>query len=229
MKPGLAICSIALVLAFGGCGGDDDEKSGPATNSQTEATATEATGPGGCKEISQPQQKPDGGADKPSAKLDPGKSYEATIETNCGSFTIALDQKRAPKTAASFVSLGRQGFYDDTVFHRIVPGFVIQGGDPTGTGMGGPGYKTVDKPPAGVRYTRGSVAMAKAGNESPGTAGSQFFVVTGQDAGLPPEYALLGKVTKGLDVAEKIGMLGDPATEQPTAVVAIESVKVASK
>ena len=133
-----------------------------------------------------------------------------TLDTSCGPFTIRLDQKTAPNTAASFASLTRKGFYDGTVFHRIVPGFVIQGGDPTGTGTGGPGYSVVDEPPGDAAYTRGVVAMAKTGDEPPGTAGSQFYVVTGQDAGLPPEYALLGKVVKGMDVAMKIDSLGDP-------------------
>jgi cyclophilin family peptidyl-prolyl cis-trans isomerase len=133
-----------------------------------------------------------------------------TLETSCGSFTVRLDQKAAPNTAASFASLARKGFYDGTVFHRIVPGFVIQGGDPTGTGTGGPGYSVVDEPPADASYTRGVVAMAKTGDEPSGTAGSQFYVVTGQDAGLPAEYALLGKVVKGMDVAMRIDSLGDP-------------------
>ena len=92
---------------------------------------------------------------------------------------------------------------------------MIQGGDPTGTGTGGPGYTTVDKPPADAKYTKGVVAMAKTADEAPGTAGSQFYVVTGADAGLPPEYAVIGKVTEGIDVVEQIGALGDP-DEQPT-------------
>ena len=114
--------------------------------------------------------------------------------------------------SASFASLARTGFFDRTVFHRIVPGFVIQGGDPTASGTGGPGYSTVDTPPAGTTYTRGTVAMAKAGNEAPGTAGSQFYIVTAPDAGLPPDYAVIGKVVSGDDVVENIGKLGDPAS-----------------
>jgi cyclophilin family peptidyl-prolyl cis-trans isomerase len=116
-------------------------------------------------------------------------------------------------------------FFDGTVFHRIVPGFVIQGGDPTGTGGGGPGYTTVDKPPASTRYTHGAVAMAKTQTEAPGTSGSQFFVVTAQDAGLPPDYAVLGNVVKGLAVVDRIGKLGD-ANEQPTELVQIEHAAV---
>ena len=100
------------------------------------------------------------------------------MKTSCGSFTIQLDQKTSPNAAASFAALARSGFFDDTIFHRIVPGFVIQGGDPTAGGSGGPGYSTTDDVPADAAYVPGVVAMAKAGNEPPGTAGSQFFVVT---------------------------------------------------
>jgi cyclophilin family peptidyl-prolyl cis-trans isomerase len=123
------------------------------------------------------------------------------------------------------VSLANAGFFDGTFFHRIVPGFVIQGGDPTGTGQGGPGYKTVDKPPKNAKYTLGVVAMAKTGTEKPGTAGSQFFVVTGNDAGLPADYAVLGKVVSGMDVVKRIGQLGD-SSEQPTFTVVIKKATV---
>ena len=157
--------------------------------------------------------------------LDESKSYSLVMRTNLGSFTVALDQKLAPHTCASLVSLARKGFFDGTIFHRIVPGFVIQGGDPTGKGSGGPGYTTVDPPPANVRYTRGVVAMAKTQEEPPGTAGSQFFVVTGIDVGLPPEYAVAGRVVNGLGVVLRIGRLGN-ASEQPTRRVEIERVRV---
>jgi cyclophilin family peptidyl-prolyl cis-trans isomerase len=155
--------------------------------------------------------------------LDPAKTYVVTLKTNLGSFSFALDVKDSPSTTASFAALVRRGYFDETVFHRIVPGFVIQGGDPTGTGTGGPGYTTVDVPPANAKYTKGVVAMAKGADEPPGTAGSQFFVVTAPDAQLPPDYALLGKVTKGLAVVERIGKLGDPQTEQPTTRVVIRT------
>ena len=157
--------------------------------------------------------------------LEPGKTYRIALKTNKGSFTIELDTKASPKTSASFVALARSGFFNGTCFHRIVPNFVIQGGDPTGTGTGGPGYSTVDKPPADAKYTKGVVAMAKAASEPPGTSGSQFFVVTGDDARLPPDYAILGKVVDGLDVVETIGKLGD-ANEQPTERVEIEDATV---
>jgi peptidyl-prolyl cis-trans isomerase B (cyclophilin B) len=200
-----------------GCGSDD--------GTTTAATKTSGGSAAGCTAVEKPAPKPDGGEKAPAQPLAKGKSYELVVTTNCGAFTVRLDQKTAPKTAASLVSLARAGFFDDTIFHRIVPDFVIQGGDPTQTGTGGPGYSTVDVPPADAKYTKGVVAMAKTGAEPPGTSGSQFFVVTGADAALPPEYAVVGKVNGGLDVVERIGALGD-ASEQPTQPVVIEKVTV---
>jgi peptidyl-prolyl cis-trans isomerase B (cyclophilin B) len=208
----LSLCLAALVVVS--CGGDDDED-GDAGGGEEAAAQPKQQGEQprqGCRDVEQPQPKPDGGAKKPSAKLDPAKTYRVVLETSCGNITIRLDQKSSPNTAASFASLTRAGFYDGTVFHRIVPGFVIQGGDPTSTGSGGPGYSVRDKPPAGTVYTAGVVAMAKTAVEPAGTSGSQFYIVTAPDAGLPPDYALLGKVVKGIDVALTIGELGDPAS-----------------
>jgi peptidyl-prolyl cis-trans isomerase B (cyclophilin B) len=115
----------------------------------------------------------------------------------------------------------RKGFFDGTRFHRIVPGFVIQGGDPTATGQGGPGYTVRDVPPSDAAYTKGVVAMAKTESEPPGTSGSQFFVVTGADAGLQPDYALLGVVTRGLRLVHRIGKLGNPVNQRPTRKVEV--------
>jgi len=222
-------CLAALALA--GCGGGDGDNDPPASFDDTAAESAPTTqgtaaqpAPEGCEGAEQPEPKQDGGAEKPPDSLD--GAARVTIETNCGEFTVGVDPKAAPKAAASFVSLARQGFYDGTIFHRIVPGFVIQGGDPTGSGTGGPGYKTVDPPGPDATYGKGVVAMAKGGMDPPGTAESQFFVVTGDEASLPPEYAVVGKVTEGIDVAEKIGELGDPATEQPTSVVVLEKARV---
>ena len=159
-------------------------------------------------------------------KLDPAKTYKLVFDTNCGTFVVTLNQKYAPNATGSLVSLAQRHFFDNTFFHRIVPGFVIQGGDPTGTGTGGPGYSTHDTVPQNVPYRHGVVAMAKSSAEPAGTAGSQFFVVTGADAGLPPDYAIVGKVTDGLDVVDKIGKLGDVNTEQPTQAIVINTVKV---
>jgi cyclophilin family peptidyl-prolyl cis-trans isomerase len=173
----------------------------------------------GCTKVAMPKTGPRT-EPKPKTALDPAKTYYVTMKTNCGSFTIRLAVKTSPRTSASIVSLVKRGYFDKTVFHRIVPGFVIQGGDPTATGSGGPGYETVDKPPKTLQYTHGVVAMAKTQTEASGTSGSQFFVVTVPNAQLPPQYALLGIVTNGLAVVDRIGKLGN-ASEQPTQVVEI--------
>ena len=157
----------------------------------------------------------------PAPLLDPKQAHTVAVQTNLGRFDIRLNVKDSPCVTASFASLVRKRFFDGTIFHRIVPGFVIQGGDPTGTGQGGPGYTVTDAPPSSARYTKGVVAMAKTQHEPSGTAGSQFFVVTAPDAQLPPDYALLGNVTKGLKVVERIGRLGNPATERPTRRVVV--------
>jgi len=212
---------LALVL-LAGCGGGGDNESAATTEATT--TAGSSSSSGDCETVDAPQAESRSGT-KPTEKLDTSKTYELELETNCGSFTITLDPKQSPNAVASLVALAKDGYFDNTIFHRIVPGFVIQGGDPTATGTGGPGYSTVDTPPQGASYTHGVVAMAKAGSEPPGAAGSQFFVVTGADVGLPPDYAIVGKVTDGLDVVDKIGALGD-ASEQPTQVVEIEKATV---
>ena len=205
----LGLTLLALVVS--GCGGDD------------EATPSAS---GECESGEAPAPREPEVVDAPRDSLSAGTSYSLVFETSCGTFTVELDTKLAPETTASLVALARAGYFDDTVFHRIVPGFVIQGGDPTQTGGGGPGYSTVDVPPPGSKYVKGVVAMAKAPTEPPGASGSQFFVVTGEDIGLPAEYAIVGEVTEGLDVVERIGELGDPTTEQPTQPVVIESVTV---
>jgi peptidyl-prolyl cis-trans isomerase B (cyclophilin B) len=219
------------VLALAACGGGDDEPEATdaagttAAAGTTPATTTEPSLVGECETVEAPEPKPDGGEPAPPGGLDKGKTYLLVFETNCGSFTIELDPRTAPNTAPSLAALAENGFFDNTTFHRVVPGFVIQGGDPTGTGTGGPGYKTVDVPPPDVRYTEGIVAMAKSGAEAPGTSGSQFFVVTGADIGLPLEYAVVGKVTEGMETVRAIDNLGvgDGPPSQP---VVIESVTV---
>jgi peptidyl-prolyl cis-trans isomerase B (cyclophilin B) len=214
-RPLVLLLCLAL-LFVSACGDDDDDGGGqsgggePASQGDGEGQAAKQEG--ACREVPQPNPKPDGGAKKPTGRLAQGKTYRAVLKTSCGDITVRLDQKTSPKTAASFASLVRQGFYDGTVFHRIVPGFVIQGGDPTGQGSGGPGYSVRDKPPADTVYTQGVVAMAKTEVEPAGTSGSQFYIVTGTDAGLPPDYAVLGEVVKGMDVALAIDQLGDPAS-----------------
>ena len=224
LKPlSMLLCALALLLA--GCGGDDDQ----APPKKQAAAPPGADQKGVCQDVAQPTPRDGGGQKKPRKPLDPRKTYEVELETSCGNFAIRLDQKTSPHAAASFVALARSGFFDDTIFHRIVPGFVIQGGDPTAGGSGGPGYSTRDKVPSDAAYGPGVVAMAKAGTEPPGTAGSQFFVVTGKSTGLTPDYALLGKVTKGMGTVMAIGQLGDPASGgagTPLQSVVIRGAKV---
>jgi cyclophilin family peptidyl-prolyl cis-trans isomerase len=225
----LLLCAVPLALAA--CGGDDDSGTTTLaadttpTEAETNVTSTDsgASSTVGCVDADAPAPE-ERTAEEPEP-LDGSKTYEVTFDTNCGSFTITLDAEQSPNTVESVVSLARQGFYDGTTFHRIVPGFVIQGGDPTGTGAGGPGYSTVDTPPSDASYTHGVVAMAKTGAEPPGTAGSQFFVVTGADVGLPPDYAIIGEVTEGIEVVDAIGQLGGP-DELPTQPVVIERATV---
>jgi peptidylprolyl isomerase len=158
--------------------------------------------------------------------IDPDKRYTATMVTSHGTMVIALDPLAAPKTVNSFVFLARYHYYDGVIFHRIIPGFVLQGGDPTGTGTGGPGYKFADELPAAGRYQVGSLAMANAG---PNTNGSQFFVISGPDGvGLPPQYSLFGAVVSGGDVITTIDALGTRAGK-PKETVTIESVTVAEE
>ena len=214
--------ALILPALLAACGGSSGSKGTTGTN----GSATTAAAPkGGCTTVAAPAKLAARTAKKPTAKLDRSKVYDVTMVTNCGSFTIRMDQAQSPNATASFVSLAQQGFFDKTIFHRIVPGFVIQGGDPTATGTGGPGYSTVDKPPRNASYTHGVVAMAKTATEPAGTAGSQFFVVTVANAGLPPDYAIIGKVVKGLPVVDHIGTLGD-ASQQPTQVVEIQQATV---
>jgi peptidyl-prolyl cis-trans isomerase B (cyclophilin B) len=222
----LAALLVACTLAVAACGGD--------AGGETKAAAPPATAPAttdtGCEKVDKPQPKQARDLPKPDRKLDPAKTYVATVSTTCGDFEITLAPKRAPKTGGSFAALAEDGFYDDTTFHRIVPGFVIQGGDPLGSGQGGPGYSVVEAPPADLKYTRGVVAMAKTAIEAPGTSGSQFFVVTAQEAELPADYALLGRVTAGQETVDRIATAStDQATEQPLDPIVIKSVEVAEK
>jgi peptidyl-prolyl cis-trans isomerase B (cyclophilin B) len=181
---------ILSVLALAACGGGGNAK----TEQRCETIGQQVTFP----------------------LLDPKRPHTVDVLTNLGSFSIRLDVEDSPCVTSSFAALVRRKFFDGTIFHRIAPGFVIQGGDPTAAGAGGPGYAVVEPPPQNSLYTEGVVAMAKAQSEPRGAAGSQFFVVTATNALLPPDYAILGVVTKGLKVVERIGRLGDPATEKPT-------------
>lgn len=204
MRRVVVLLLVAMVAA--GCGGDDSGP-GPVADS--------------CDvEIQDPSNAPD------LEPLDPGSKPRIEFATSHGNFTVEVDPVSAPCNGDSMVDLAKDGFFDGTRFHRIVPGFIIQGGDPTATGNGGSGYTTIDAPKPDTAYTKGVVAMAKSQFEQPGTGGSQFFIVTADNANLPPDYALVGRVVEGLDVVEKIGKLGNARTEAPTEKVVIESTTV---
>ena len=210
-----AVSVLIVSLAFlAGCGG---------SNSDGETTESVATGADECSSVEAPAAREPEPSKAPAEELDASKTYTLTFDTSCGSFTVTLDQELAPKTAASLAALATAGYFDDTIFHRVVPGFVIQGGDPTQTGGGGPGYSTVDAPPAdAAAYTKGVVAMAKSGVEAPGTGGSQFFVVTSETAAdvLTPDYSIVGEVTEGMETVDRIAALGvgDGPPSQPVVV-----------
>jgi cyclophilin family peptidyl-prolyl cis-trans isomerase len=234
----LPLVLACLALAVAACGENDEEKAQPASTATAEPAETATGTPTpedtggeqgtGCESVRKAKAKKAEFA-KPKQLLDPAKTYVATVETNCGAFEITLDAKRAPKTGGSFKFLADKGFFDGLGFHRTVPGFVIQGGDPKGDGSGGPGYSIVEAPPEDLTYDKGVVAMAKTQIEDPGTSGSQFFIVTGEGTPLPPEYALLGQVTKGQEVVDQIGVAPVGPDEQPVAPIVMESVKVTER
>jgi len=225
---GFALLAIVIVgiIVVSRSGGDSSSDETKTTASKEEGK--EAGKEGGaveCKKVAQPKPREES-LPKPKMTTKKGEKVTAVVETNCGTFDIALATTEALTIANSFAYMGEEGFYDDLTFHRIVPEFVIQGGDPQGTGEGGPGYEVVQAPPKNLKYTLGTVAMAKTSTAPAGAAGSQFYIVTGpQGETLPPEYALAGKVTKGLDVVEKIGELGTPE-EKPTEPVVIEKMTI---
>jgi cyclophilin family peptidyl-prolyl cis-trans isomerase len=226
-----ALGPLLTVLALAGCGANSSSTHATAA-SQPRATTTTAARTARCKTVPAPPSKGLPQLKPPSYKLNPGRVYTVTVQTNCGIFAFTLDVKQSPKTSASFYSLVKRGFFDQTIFHRVVPGFVIQGGDPTGTGTGGPGYTVVEPPPRNTQYVFGDVAMARSQQQPSGASGSQFFIVIAanatQSAGLTPTYALLGKLVSGQNVVTTIGTLSTDANEMPTPTVVMSKVTVAA-
>jgi cyclophilin family peptidyl-prolyl cis-trans isomerase len=227
------VAIIALLAGVAGVfsSGGTTKKSVKSTSPTTQAAAAapkgaSVTGDTPCPKADGSSPRTTTFAKAPPMCIDPNKTYTAAMKTSQGTMTIALDAKQAPKTVNNFVVLSEYHFYDGLTFHRVVPGFVIQGGDPQGTGQGGPGYQFADELPKAGQYKLGSLAMA---NSGPNTNGSQFFVITGQQGvQLPPQYSLFGQVTAGMDVAAKIDALGDTASQsgQPKEKVTIESVTI---
>jgi cyclophilin family peptidyl-prolyl cis-trans isomerase len=209
------ILAVIAGIAFLTSAGSKNKKSTKlaSTNTST-SSAAPTTVPGAAVTGETTCPKADGSSPRtttfakvPPMCIDPTKTYTATIETDAGTMTVALDAKKAPKTVNNFVVLARYHYFDGIVFHRVIPGFVVQGGDPQGTGAGGPGYKFDDELPKAGEYKVGSLAMANSGAN---TNGSQFFIIIGAEGvALPPKYSLFGQVTTGIDVAKKIEADGD--------------------
>jgi cyclophilin family peptidyl-prolyl cis-trans isomerase len=211
----------ALALAVTGCGDDDS----PTDDGASGGGGGGQQASGGCERAQAPKPRKAETESAPTERLDPQQAYEITFDTSCGPFTVRLDVRQSPKATASIAALVDNGYYDDTLIHRIVPGFVVQGGDPSASGSGGPGYRTVDPPPSGATYAPGVVAMAKTAADPPGAAGSQFFVVTG-DAQLPPEYAIVGEVVEGMDVVSLIEGTGETGPSTDPVVIESASLQV---
>jgi cyclophilin family peptidyl-prolyl cis-trans isomerase len=221
----IVIVGIIVISRSGGGSSSDETKTTASKEKGSQETAAEKESESACKKVAQPKPRQES-LPKPKMTTKKGEKVTVDVETNCGSFEIELATTEAPITANSFAYLVEEGFYDELTFHRIVPEFVIQGGDPTGTGSGGPGYSVTEAPPANLKYEEGVVAMAKTSTDPSGTSGSQFYIVSGpQGETLPPEYALAGRVTKGMNVVHAIGELGGPE-EKPTQPVVIEKMSI---
>jgi peptidyl-prolyl cis-trans isomerase B (cyclophilin B) len=221
----VAAVALAAAVGVGGCG---TSTTATVTSSNASARAGGASSvaggtKGGCTRAKEPAPRGPQHVPRPTIRLDPAKRYVVTLATNCGAIAIQLDVKRAPTTTSSFAYLVKLGFYNDLTFHRVAADFVIQGGDPNGDGSGGPGYTIVERPPANLRYTRGTVAMAKTETDPAGASGSQFFIVTASDTELPPQYAPVGNVVGSMAGVNAISKLATipPQDGQPIHPVVI--------
>lgn len=223
----LLLVLATMLLVAAGCGSDD---SGSDDSKKSSDDAAQEEGGGGDSDLDKTVAKRADSYDAaPTEKLDPAKKYEVELDTDKGTIKVVVDQKAGPIAAANFVFLVKEGFYDGVKFHRILKDFMVQTGDPTGTGMGGPGYRIKDDAVKGT-YERGTVAMANAG---PDTGGSQFFIVHGTDVQLPPDYSIFGKVTDKASLATldeiasvevEPGANGEPSS--PTETVRVRTAKL---
>jgi len=221
----IAAVAVAAVLVAG-CGSDSTATPATGGSSTPADTTGSVAGTPECPPVEGAATKTQTFGAAPPECLTPGTTYTAVVTTNKGEFSIQIDPSQAPVAANNFVFLARNQYFDDTPCHRIIPNFVVQCGDPTGTGTGGPGYTIVDEPPAAGSYQIGSIAMAK--TQAPDSAGSQFFIITGSDgAALPPEYALFGQVTDGLDTTvAALAAAGTPGQGVPAEPITIQSVRI---
>lgn len=238
----IAVIAIIVVVLTSGDDDTDVAADGTDTTQTTQAgdpptTAANATGTPpttavpniadagvGCPEADGSSEHYTGFSEAPEMCIDEAKTYTAEIETNLGTMTVTLDAEKAPLTVNNFVYLARYHYFDGLAFHRIIDGFMFQGGDPTGTGMDGPGYQFADELPAAGEYELYSIAMANSGTD---TNGSQFFIITGDNGvALPPSYSLFGKVTGGTEVADAIGKVATDNSDLPIEPVVMTKVTI---
>lgn len=219
----LAIPAMALVagVLLGACGDDDGADEPVAVDQKvTSEIAREAEREERCQAVEKPEPGPRDIKRPGDLEPTPGN---VTFETSCGAFTVELDTETAPQTTASVEYLVREGFYNGLSIHRVVPDFLIQGGDPLGKGTGGPGYSITERPPEDVAYPKWTVAMAKSQDDPAGTSGSQFFVVVTDDADIRPNQAVIGEVVAGFETVERIHLIGPPVDQgNPSIPVTIE-------
>jgi cyclophilin family peptidyl-prolyl cis-trans isomerase len=228
-----ALAAAGLALAVAGCGGSSDDETTTTAAATTATAGTGATGPAATSRCSTAKPADAGqtkaGFSKPDTVLKAGQQADVVMTTSCGVITIHLDQKLGGPIANSVAFLAKKGFYDGLTFHRVVPDFVLQGGDPRGDGTGGPGYQVTKAPPADYRYRLGDVAMAKTQNDPRGAAGSQFFVISGPDGeGLDPDYGIAGHATDAASKAtiRRINALAvtDGPPSQPVFIISAKLV-----
>jgi peptidyl-prolyl cis-trans isomerase B (cyclophilin B) len=231
------IVGIVFLVSGGNNNGDSKSNattttaaSGKSADAKLQATANEVAVKAGCPASTKTTVNTQKYSSAPAMTIDTSKNYTATVVTTAGTFDIALDAKTAPITVNNFVFLADKGYYHCVIFHRVIPDFMDQTGDPTGTGEGGPGYTIQDEnPPKAAnpaqQYPLGSVAMANTGQ--PNTGGSQFFIVAGsQGESLPNTYALFGSVTSGMNVVDTINQQGSAAGVPPDVTQRILSVTI---
>jgi peptidyl-prolyl cis-trans isomerase B (cyclophilin B) len=230
--PCLGLVGAALAaLGLAACGGSGEAHANSSGSKAAAVASMSTSADGVCQTVKRPQPKGTQHISKPTRRLDLSKTYTVRMVTNCGDIEIKLDAPQAPAVVASFVHLVDIGFYNDLTFHRVISGYLIQGGDPKGDGSGGPGYTVTERPPSDVHYTQGTVAMAKDAADPPGTAGSQFFIVTAGDIDLPPQYAVLGKVVGGESTVTAISEVPttagpDGEDSEPTTPIVISRASV---
>lgn len=220
----VGIAGLALGLSAA-CGGDDEPAPQATPAATAVATPTPAPTPAPTQTMQQTEERPEVMSKEyssyPDMVIDEGKKYVATMKTSKGTIVLDLFANEAPKTVNNFVFLAREGFYDGVIFHRVISGFMIQGGDPTGSGMGGPGYRFEDEP-VSRKYLAGTLAMANAG---PNTNGSQFFIMH-QNFNLPPDYTIFGFATEGQNVVDAIATTPTSGSDRPLEDVYIVSVTI---